>query len=314
MRENVSLALDCLSIVLMALGLSLTSRNRSLGLVFGVLGLAGMSGGAALRAFPSPTRANLEKSVISLGEEIEHLTTRLSRSEVHNRKLVDDLADLRAVLALKEDELRQALGKLEKALHEHRMLVAEGSARTRDLMELGVTTRLYAVDRLAERELIAGRVGDYYSVRLLGDDGSQIVFPKGQYLVPAHEAAIRTASRRLASDLFLPLAASDKDVRFFLRGGADAEPMGSQQAPDPAYRSISYRARGEDGRYGAAPLDQLFDGPIRNEDLPILRAAHYRKAIGDALGPKEPEILHKPPAKHLGEQERMVELIVYVER
>src|SRR5262245_50130004 len=76
-REDIYFLLDCSAIVLVALGLWLAFQRRSfagVGVLLGVIGLALMSGGAAMRAYPNPTRGALHATAEGLRAEVADIT------------------------------------------------------------------------------------------------------------------------------------------------------------------------------------------------------------------------------------------------
>jgi hypothetical protein len=182
--------------------------------------------------------------------------------------------------------------------------------RLKSTMSAGLSTKFYQVTLLPERELIVGKVGTYFSVRLQDGAGAQFVFAKGRYNIPASEAAIRNAIDRVATDI-LQVLNGEADYELFIRGGADAEPfVGTGELP-AALSTVTYLARTDGGKYAAGLSEQTFHVPLSNGDLPILRAAYVRSLIQGKLAPLRLDVLHNVPSEG-GDQERTVELILYV--
>lgn len=332
MREAIALTIDSSAIVLVAMGFWLGFQRRSgLGVAFGVLGLAVMAASLASRAYPNPTPAALQEKAQALGAELAQLRAELAATIEKWRKAQDaaqafeqEATRLRQQLvALNEKlageteaklQLAKEVEKLSNELLQARREKAE--ARTgmhlllKSMMSAGPSTKLYRIAVLPERELIVGKIGIYFSVRLQDETGAQFVFPKGRYSIPASEAAIRNATDRVVADLLQALK-GEANYELFVRGGADAEPFTGTEDLPAALSTVAYRARTDGGKYAADLTEQTFRMPLSNADLPILRAAYVRSLIRDRLAPLGLDVLHNMPSEG-GDRERTVELIVYV--
>jgi hypothetical protein len=175
-------------------------------------------------------------------------------------------------------------------------------------------TKLYAAQPLEQTELVAGLAGSWYFVRLQRG-GKPFVFRNRQFRMPEVVQEIKESALQLQKDILAPIEHVAKRSRLFLRGGADPRPIsGATEAPDAREIQILQRLNDATGRYGRDPHSKRPADPVRNEDLPDLRADWLRQQIRTVIptvGLADIEILeNRHPSQ---DQERTVDLIMYVE-
>lgn len=333
MREDIALALDGSAILLVALGFWFAFQRRSwAGVLFGVVGLMVMSGSAALRAYPSPTRAALQQTVDSLRADLvvvtekwrqadgkaDELERKFRKAEETGQEIEKKLAaevEAKLVLTKTADTLRGELGEARRKADEARRATdkvrLDALTRLKGIIAARLSTKYYQIAILPEPELVAGKSGTYLSIRLKDQaTAAQFIFPKGRYTIPASEEAILNAADRLANDILRTLDGV-VDYQVLIRGGADTERfVGIGEVP-AELSSIAYRARADGGKYATGLSEQAFRAPLSNEHLPMLRAAYFRSLIRERLAAHQLDILHNVPSPG-GDEERTVELILYV--
>jgi hypothetical protein len=313
MGEEIGLVLDGSAILLVALGLWLSLPRRSwAGVLFGVVGLAMMAGTATLRAYPNPSRAALQQTAAELRAEIADITGKWKAAEGAAEALRRDVARLAKQVEETEARLASVGRELAEKRAEAERTRSDALLRLKTMMSEGLTTKFYRIAVLPDRELIAGKVGTYFSIRLNdGGTGGQFIFPKGRYTISASEGAIVEAAQRMASDI---LAAFDglAEYRLFVRGGADAEPLAGAGDLLPEFATVAYLPLAGAGQYATETEEQSFHAPINNSDLPLLRGAYFRSIIASGLPARAMDVLNNMPSKQIAEEYRTVELILYV--
>jgi hypothetical protein len=157
-----------------------------------------------------------------------------------------------------------------------------------------------------ERELIPGRRGTWYVVRLL-QGGRDWNFADRQFVL-SDSTEIKASMVHLRDDVLVPLSQAGKYWRLFVRGAADA-----RQVAGPVGRELSYLPRLRDGTHASEPRGKWVTVPVQNEDLPTLRADWLRAIVRPALGAivsGDIDILENPPQP---EHEKTAELVLFVE-
>ena len=326
MGEEIGLMLDGSAILLVAMGLWLSlQRRRWAGVLFGVVGLAVMSGSAALRAYPNPTRTALQQTADELRAKVGEITGEWQRAEADREVLKRDAARLRnqvdeaearlgreieneRLLAEKIEKLGRELAQERGETHKAR---SDMLLQLKRMMSEGLSTKFYRIAVLPDRELITGKVGTYFSIRLKDEAaGTQFIFPKGRYTIQASEVAIAEAARRLQRDV-LSVLDSLLEYQLFARGGADAEPLAGLGDLLPDYSTIAYMPVGDGGKYASETVEQSFHTPIANNNLPLLRAAYFRSIVASKISAGRIDVLYNLPSKQVAEEYRTVELILY---
>lgn len=157
-----------------------------------------------------------------------------------------------------------------------------------------------------ERELISGKSGSWYVIRLL-DGGKDWGFADRQFVL-ADATEIKKSTVRLRDDVLAPLTQAGQNWRLFVRGSADVRPVAG-----PVRRDLSYLPRLPDETYAQQPTSKQVSLPVRNEDLPTLRADWLREIVRPVLGSvamADIELFENPPRPGHG---RTAELVLFVE-
>lgn len=157
-----------------------------------------------------------------------------------------------------------------------------------------------------ERELIPGRRGTWYVVRLL-QGGRDWNFADRQFVL-SDSTEIKASMVHLRDEVLVPLSQAGKYWRLFVRGAADA-----RRVAGPVGRELSYLPRLSDGTHASESRGKRVTVPVLNEDLPTLRADWLREIVRPTLGAVvsgDIDILENPPQQ---EHERTAELVLFVE-
>jgi hypothetical protein len=240
----------------------------------------------------------------SLREQVRGLEKRLEALEAENDRFPTDLAAAQARVRAAQHELHVKVAELEKKTK------AIPQANVRQMLANRLDTSFYMSQLLEQRSLVAGLAGSWY-VMHLRLDGKPFVFADGQFRIPGAVQEIKESALHLQKDVLGPVAQVAKSTHFFLRGGADYRRLVS--TPEvPEVHELLILPRLSDGSYARVPRRLRPSEPVRNEDLPNLRADWLRRNIERVLtyGSDDIQILENPPA---ADQERTVDLILYVE-
>ena len=174
----------------------------------------------------------------------------------------------------------------------------------------------YISRSLPRNELVLGLQGSWYALRLK-NRGKPLVFADGQFRIPEAKKEIQECALRFHKEVVVPVAKVAKRIRLFVRGGADTRRI-IGQVEDPEVRKITYLPLQQSGRYTRDPKQQAVTVPVRNEDLPNLRADWLRQLIRSALATSGADIKNigaidilqnKPGRRH----ERTADYLLYVE-
>ena len=147
-----------------------------------------------------------------------------------------------------------------------------------------------------ERELIPGRKGSWYLIRLL-QNGRDWSFADREFVL-ADAMEIKASAVRLRDDVLLPLSQAGLQWRLFVRGAADA-----RRVAGPVGRELFYLPLLPDGTHASGPRGKRVTVSVQNEDLPTLRADWLREIVGSALGAVlsgDIDILENPPQQEHG--------------
>lgn len=231
----------------------------------------------------SATRREIEK----LEKKIEQLQTRyesaLNRQRVAEVK-VDDSADLK-------EEIKQLRRKL----------------------AYGLKTDDYEVEVLPDNEVVRGQKGRYYVIDLKNaESGLKFRFPGGQYTLARSDAAFRKALNKFVGDVAGKL---ESNVRygFFVRGSADSVPFRGRLLDDYKYEEVKYLKSVGAGRYQLGSTTRPINASIRNQDLPFLRARFLKDVVATTYPVTEPVVLEGTITDRKNNEDRNVELILYVD-
>jgi len=228
-------------------------------------------------------------------------------------RLTETLWSQQAKLAAKVAELEKKLSETiaKVAELEKKLSVAIAHVALRRKLADRLDTPFYTSQPLEQRALVAGLTGSWYVMRLKLD-GKPFIFADGQFRMPEAVQKVKESMLQLQNSVLVPVEQVAKRTRLFLRGGADTRRLlGATEVPD--VREFRTLPRLPNGTYAAVPRPLPPPVPVRNKDLPNLRADWLRQHIRTVLltlGSADIEILENPPAPG---HERTVDLILYVE-
>jgi Skp family chaperone for outer membrane proteins len=305
------------SLGLVALALVLLVRRFSASaLAIGVVGLIGLITASIWIIFGRPETdpraidnlkgeiAAWHRDLQSLREQVQGLAKRLEALEAENDRIPTDLSAAQARLRAAQQEFQVKVAELEKKTK------AIPRQNVRQMLANRLDTSFYISQLLEQRSLVAGLTGSWYVMRLrLG--GKPFVFADGQFRISDAVQEVKESALQLQTEVLGPVAQAAKSTRLFLRGGADYRRLVS--TPEvPEIQELLVLPRLSDGSYARVPRRLRPAAPVRNEDLPNLRADWLRQNIEPVLtyGSADIQILENPPA---ADQERTVDLILYVD-
>jgi Skp family chaperone for outer membrane proteins len=305
------------SLGLVALALVLLVRHLSASaLAIGVLGLIALTTAAIWIIFGRPETdpraidnlkeeiAARHKDLQSLREQVQGLEKRLGALEAENDRIPPDLAAAQSRLRAAQQEFQIKVAELEQKTK------AIPRQNVRQMLANRLDTSFYTSQLLEQRSLVAGLTASWYLMRLrLG--GKPFIFADGQFRISDAVQKVKESALQLHTDVLGPVAQVAKSTRLFLRGGADNRRLVSTPEA-PEVQELLVLPRLSDGSYARVPRRLHLAAPVRNEDLPNLRADWLRQNIEPVLtyGSADIQILENPPA---ADQERTVDLILYVE-
>jgi hypothetical protein len=328
-----------LGLVALAIGL-LARRYSATALMIGLAGLLGLTTASTWIAYARPENAapvinTLKAEIAGLNKELHGARERIQALEKGIEALRtknDEIrTELRTAHAQKEEARQEAdkeKGKVDgltKELAAERARVAglEKQRSTppspppkvspigpdiRDKLDGRVVTPFYTSEPLEQRALVAGLTGRWYVMRLKLDD-KPFVFAARQFRMSDAVQQIKESVLHLRTEILDPVGQVAKSTRPFLRGGADALPVaGATEIPDTRELEVLPSLPG--GTYESSPKNFSLPSPVRNDDLPSLRADWLRQHIRPILGSADVELLENRPAPG---QERTVDLILYVD-
>jgi hypothetical protein len=181
----------------------------------------------------------------------------------------------------------------------------------RAFLDKRLMTPFYSSEPLPQSELVSGHVGRWYLLRpRLGDE--PLAFRGGAYTLPDEAAFMDASLTRIVQDIVAPVQRSERKYRIFVRGGADQSPLTRPVEPAPI-AEIKVLPRLAGNGYGAQPQMHRIGEPVRNEDLPVLRADWLRQQLSPHLSIVVPKadvaILDEPPGPGRG---RAAEILMFV--
>jgi hypothetical protein len=304
---------------LVALGIGLLSRRYSASAI--AVGLAGL-----LILATAATWINSAGGMTGATHSSKPLSDNAEQKETNAEveRLVGELSDERrkataATASARELEEKVRAAQDGKAAAERKVALLE--AKLRDVQATQPSPRpadlqlvrrkladgdrpFYSTDE--ERELIAGRNGTWYVVRLL-QGGRDWSFADRQFVL-SDSTEIKASIVHLRDDVLVPLSQAEKYWRLFVRGAADP-----RRVAGPVGRDLAYLPRLPDGTYASEPRSDRVNVLAKNEDLPTLRADWLREIVRSVLGDvvsHDIDILENPPRQEHG---RTAELVLFVE-
>lgn len=186
-------------------------------------------------------------------------------------------------------------------------------ARLRDKLTYGYKTEDYDVEVLPDNELIGGQKGKYYVVDLKNaESGLKFQFPGGKYTLSRSNKSFRRALNAFTADV---AGKMEGNVRygFFVRGSADSVPYRGRLIEGYEYREVNFLKAVGNGRYQLGAQTHDVPPAIRNNDLPFLRAQFLKEVVADTYPVKPPVILEGAITDRKNNEDRNVELILYVD-
>ena len=304
-----------LGLVALAIGL-LSRRYSASAFAVGLIGLLTLTDGVNVDQFRRADDGYHAAASLSEPE--------LKETKAEVERLVGELRDERGratAATARATELEEKVREAQHGKAEAERKVAFLEAKLRDVQptppsprppDLQIVRRkladgdrpFYATQE--ERELIPGRRGTWYVVRLL-QGGRDWNFADRQFVL-SDSTEIKASMVHLRDDVLVPLSQAGKYWRLFVRGAADA-----RRVAGPVGRELSYLPRLPDGTHASEPRGKQVTVPVQNEDLPTLRADWLREIVRPALGAVvsgDIDILENPPQQ---EHERTAELVLFVE-
>ncbi|MDX2259829.1 MAG: hypothetical protein NW205_13060 [Hyphomicrobiaceae bacterium] len=227
-------------------------------------------------------------------------------------------ASAKAALARAEEEiagLRRRIAELERppAASDPTVPVTEVVAYMRSLIGKRLDTPFYEIAPLPGAELVEGLTGSWYVLRLKVD-GVPLTFPDARFRLDGDPARMGPGIEQAQRDVLDPVALLAKDHRVFVRGSADARRVIGSDADQPSAQQLAVLTPLGDGRYGRSTAQRPIMTPLRNDDLPALRADWLRGRL-TAAGMSEPiDILATTPSANPGGGvQRTAEIVLYVD-
>lgn len=302
---------------LVALAIALLSRRYSASaLTVGLIGLFALTTASTWISSAGPMTETARPS------ELDNAELREAKARVE--RLVGELRDERTRTTAATGRATELDEKVREAQHgkaEAQRTVALLEAKLRDVQPTppspGPPDLQIVRGKLADgdrpfyatqevRELIPGRRGTWYVVRLL-QGGKDWNFADRVFVL-SYLTEIKASVVHLRDDVLVPLSNAGKYWRLFVRGAADA-----RRVAGPVGRELSYLPRLSNGTHEPKPRGKQVIVPVQNEDLPTLRADWLREIVRPVLGAVvsgDIDILENPPQQ---EHERTAELVLFVE-
>jgi hypothetical protein len=322
------------SLGLVALSIAYLARRFSRSaLVVALVGLLGLTSAATLASLngtmigpvappkpitPTPGCQKPISTVCPSQNELDQvraeLSAALTRAKEAEQKAASTSLDNEAL----KFELKEAKEKLNDALKriaelEPPPLPTTTDALIRSTLRQRRETPFYVSEPIQQGALVADLNGSWYRIQLKVRNKS-LTFPGRQFKLSDQREDILESVGNLNKDLFGPVSKVAKQTAIFVRGSADARRIvGSTDAP--LNRPISILVIQPDGTYAATTKQQTYKPsvPVRNEDLPNLRAEWLRETVSPVVELSESNkirILENVPR---AEQERTAEFFLFVQ-
>lgn len=264
------------------------------------------SAGKAEEAPPQPPSDEVQRLARELRASQDKIAEAQRASDEAQRKVVELGGNLRQA-----EEANVEAENAARLLKEELSKVRPAPPSSTPPDPEGIRRKVAAGDRRhytsqVERDLIPGRRGSWYVVRLL-KDGVTWEFADRQFVL-ADAAEIKKSAARLVEDVLRPLSELKTPWRLYVRGSADA-----RRVTGPTGRELSYLPRTASGTHSPDARGKLVIVPVQNEDLPTLRADWLREIVRPvvaAAGSDEIAILENPPEQAHG---KTAELVLHVE-
>jgi hypothetical protein len=308
-------------------------RRLGLGIILASVGLAGLSAAALVaKNRHSASGDNAGQTIQRFETQINELQKDLTASlaarsiaqaqleanENSNREEIRKLVTAIQAMANRESGKRVEGVDLEnfdfaRVHHELRILEEKTNQLRPDYLVASLvsipgtvlSTKYYEANLLPSSEIVAGAVGKYLRVRFKGRASNKYIeFVCGRYELD-DEVGFKLGLHQLYADMV-------GEPRLFIRGTADARSCeGSTPGIAPKYKYIDvlYFDK-ERERYEPQARPKEVGNPVRNVDLPNLRAAYARELAKPILRRESVELLDGLIANEEPGQARIVEFIL----
>jgi hypothetical protein len=306
-----------LALVALAIGL-LSRRYSASALAVGLAGLLTLAIASTWINSVGPTTDTRQPSKLTSDN------AELKETNAEVERLVGELGDERkraTAATASAAELEEKVRAAQDGKAEAERKVATLEAKLRDVQPTPPSPRpadlemvrrkladgdrpFYATEE--ERELIAGKKGTWYVVRLL-QGGRDWNFADRQFVL-SDSTEIKASTVHLRDDVLVPLSQAGKNWRLFVRGAADV-----RRVAGPSGRDFAYLPRLPDGTHASEPRSDRVIVLAKNEDLPTLRADWLREIVRPVFGDVvsgDIDILENPPQREHG---KTAELVLFVE-
>jgi hypothetical protein len=315
-----------LGLVALALGL-LVRRYSASAFTIGLIGILVLTTALTWMTYAGPeldAQPIDKRKVESAAVEAELRRTRERNQELEKRdedhRAEIDLIQTKLAAAKNEhqeaqqraDEAKVDLNRLEAELQEAKERIAKLEKKGAEQLAERLDTPFYTSEPLEHRTFVCGLTGSWYIIRLKLQ-GKPFIFADGQFRMPEEAVKeIKESAGILQRDVLTPIERVAKRTRVFLRGGADPRPLTGTKESQQDFRELWVLPRKPDGTctYKTDPQRRPQPIPIRNADLPNLRADRLRQYIQPVLVSADISLLENVPAPG---QERTVDLFLYVE-
>jgi hypothetical protein len=174
-------------------------------------------------------------------------------------------------------------------------------------------TAKVGVEKLNDRELVQGEIGEYYIISLKDTaTGNPITFPQAQFAITDKPSELHGAIRELR-DAVLRRVPQGWRYRIFVRGHADG---GSFKEPvsEEYYRNLEYLppSGAAGSSYLRKPVRKRLNREFENEDLPNLRGAFLAKMLQEDINGAAPTLLGNMPRPGTDKANRRAEIILFL--
>jgi hypothetical protein len=176
-----------------------------------------------------------------------------------------------------------------------------------------MSTPNYRVELLAERELLNGQPGRYYSIELRQPKtGNRIAFESARYTLQGNaREEFNGAFQGFEADVLRQL---EGHVTFdlFVRGTADQQSYTGAMEKGFEYSKAAYLPNTGRGQYLMAPAIIGLNSTVKNSDLPYLRGEFLRSVVAQLYPTKTVMALEGPMLKKVTSAARNTEIVLFV--
>lgn len=241
--------------------------------------------------------------------EIEAMKTQIEAKDAQIRNKNAQIETKDAQINL----LREKIGILEGTLKESEV------GKVREKLRAKYVTDFWTVDRLPNKELIEGFKGNYYVIDIKDADLKELIkFKKGEYTIDDFDAKfIKNLSD--FTEKIIRVLHGRVQYKIFVKGSADRlghDTFQRKFEPNFEYNEIIFYRRltpGSKSKFVPIPEIEKIHEPIRNTNLPNLRAEFIRRKLNDAYSDIDsPTILDGNVELQIGAEHRNATLLLFV--